>query len=144
MSKLNHSGDVSLERQIYSMCKEISSINLLEKSDLLDQLQNVLEQSLFTHVIIHPKKSKNRKFPQLERRDNILWIYYFHPPKDSAAILTDSIILQLSIAIVLSVCSDQFVDNLPADETICSFSERWPFHSNLSTQLYDAIRAKIM
>ena len=143
MSKLNHSGDVSLQRQINRFCEEIQQVNL-EPDNFFDQLQGVLEQLLCNRIVIHPKKNRTRKFPQLERRDNILWIYYFHPPKESPAIPTDIIMLQISIAIVLSACPVQFVDDLPEDETVCSFSERCPVQANLSTQMYNVIRSKIM
>ena len=142
MSKLNHSGDVSLHRQINTICEGLQEIKL-ESDNFLDQIQGGLEHLLCNRIIIHPKKSRTRKFPVLEWRDNTLWIYYFHPPKESPTTLTDNILLQISIAIVLCVCPAKFVDELPADETVCSFSERYPTQANLSTQMYNVLRAKI-
>ena len=143
MSKLNHSGDVSLQRQINKICEGLQQTKL-ESDNFFDQLQGELEHLLCSRIVIHPKKSRTRKFPVLEWRDNTLWIYYFHSPKESPVILTDVIMLQISIAIVLSVCPEKFVDNLHVDDTVCYFSERYTAYANLSTQMYNVIRAKIM
>ncbi len=145
MEKLNHAGDASFNvLQIREIIVAIDNWETLELSNLPEQLRSLLERVLCRPFSIRSILNKTRKFPQLDVCDNIhrIWYYCEKPisPKEGK-----SIILQLSIATVLTACPYAFVDNeLRLDETICSFCERYPNYANIATEVCNAITKKIV
>ncbi len=145
MEMQNHAGDASIKaRQINEIINAISNWEPLELSNLSEQLRNLLECVWTRQFSIRSRQNKTRKFPQLDVYDNIYRIWYYYE-KTTSSKEGKSIILQLSIATVLTACPHTFIDNeLKLDETICSFCERFPHYANFATEICNAITKKIV
>lgn len=145
MEKRNQAGDASINvRQTNEIINAIDNWEPLELINLPEQLRSLLEKVLNRSFSIRSIQNKTRKFPQLDVCENIYRIWYYCE-KSSSLKEGKSIILQLSIATVLTTCPFAFVDNeLRLDETICSFCERYPDYANIATEVCNAITKKIV
>lgn len=142
MSIHNHAGDVLLESKVNIICESIKQLTPQKQDEIIYQLQNIITNHLQYKTLILSRNT-SRKFPQVFREDNLLYIRY-HFIKDKVSIPPkDNIFMQISIGTVLACCSHECIVDIKIDETIGSFSQRYPWLVNYATLIYDLLISKV-
>lgn len=88
--------------------------------------------------------SGSSRTASVEEDEEIYLMYYFHESKKFPSEKNSSVLLQLSIGITLLTCPKEIVDELEADETVCSFSKKWPEYANSATKVYNIINDSLI
>ena len=146
MMSTNRSGDCCSHTLVNAICTNIKSLALSEHDTLLDLIQKIFTEMLHKSVNIHLIIQDNRHFPQLFiEEDSMLCIRCFCDRTFDRNNISQwkDIYLQLSIAVVLSCCSRDFVENsIELDESFKSFSIKWPSYANMTSRIYNLMLAK--
>ena len=146
MMSTNRSWDCCSHTLVNAICTNIKSLALSEHDTLLDLIQKILTEMLHKSVNIHLIIQDNRHFPQLFiEEDSMLCIRCFCDRTFDRNNISQwkDIYLQLSIAVVLSCCSRDFVENsIELDESFKSFSIKWPSYANMTSRIYNLMLAK--
>lgn len=142
MSKQNRAGDVLLEPKVNAICDSINKLQPQEQDDLIYQLEGIIASVLQYRVIILSKNASG-KFPQVFRENDLLCIRY-HFSRDMVSTPPKNILMQISIGTILACCPHQRIEDIKIDETIGSFSQRFPDLVNFATRVYEQLILKIV
>lgn len=138
--------DAFMAHSVQAVCREIDEIPDIQGGEIFDHLNTILLRNTGRQVTFFCCESRDRRFPQIFRtayNSDIVNVRYFVQVGSNADTVSEDVLRQLSISVVL-VCSPiALVDDLSRNETYASFSKRHQFHAKFANKLYQVLINKV-
>lgn len=138
--------DTFMAQTVQAVCREIDEIPAIQGGEVFKYLNTILLRNAGRQVTFFCCESKDRRFPQIFRtayNSDVVNVRYFVQVGSNADEVSEDVLRQLSISVVL-VCSPiALVDDLSRNETYASFSERHQLHAKFANELYQVLIKKI-
>lgn len=138
--------DAFMVYSIEAVCREIDESPTIKDREVFDRLTTILIRNTGRQVSFFCRVSNDRRFPQIFRtpyNSDVVNVRYFVKVGSNTDAISEDVLRQISISVVL-VCSPiALVDDLPRNETYASFSKRHQFHAKYANKLYQVLINKV-